>query len=581
MLETIEASLQKALKNLKLDKLTFGLEHPAQMEHGDYACNVAMTGYSQLKTKDSKLKYKNPRGLAEAIVAQLKGDENLKKIASEISVAGPGFINISIKKEALINLAKKLLKGDKIKVGHSSYAGKKVMVEYAHPNTHKEMHIGHMRTLIVGEALVRLFKAAGAKVFRANYQGDIGPHVAKSIWGTEQILQERKLSWEQAEKLSLTEKAHLLGDGYVRGNLKYAENKKIIDELNLKLYCQDKSIKKIYQQTRRWSLDYYDQLYRRFGTKFDQLFFESEMAEPGKKIVEQNLGKVFEKSEGAIIFNGEKYGLHKRVFVTKEGNPTYEAKEMALGPAQYKAFPFDKNIHVVANEQSGYFQVVFKALELIDQKFKDKEYHLAMGMVNLVGKKMSSRTGEIVTVDDLLEEVKRLLRPLIKKENLSKKEVEEIAEKGTLGAVKYSVLKTDCQQNVAFDPKQSINLEGNSGPYLQYTFARCESVLHNSKLKTEDSIPKSPFNNEELAILRTVYQFPEIVTKAAEAMAPNQVAIFLYDLAQKFNLFYNRHRILQAKTKDQRNLRLLLTEVTAKVLKQGLNLLGISCPERM
>src|SRR5690606_16182807 len=215
------------------------------------------------------------------------------------------------------------------------------------------------------------------------------------------------------ETLTDNEKAHLLGEGYVKGNQEYEAHKAEIDQLNNQLYQQHPEVMPVYQRTRQWSLDYYDSLYARFGTTFDKLYFESQIAERGKQIVLENVGTIFEESEGAIIFNGEKHGLHTRVFITAAGNPTYEAKEMGLAPTQYEDFAFDRNIHVVANEQAGYFQVVIKALQLLDwEKFKG-EYHLSMGMVDLVGQKMSSRTGVIITVDALLDEIKNALKPLI------------------------------------------------------------------------------------------------------------------------------------------------------------------------
>ena len=554
--------IQTAIAKTVGKDVKFSVEHPENMEFGDFSTNVGMILPNKVTPSQSK-------GVTLKICEALKHEESLKKIVSKIEVAGAGFINISIQPQVLVNELERVLAGESEK----PLKNKKIMVEFAHPNTHKEMHIGHMRTLIVGEALARILAAAGAKVFRANYQGDIGPHVAKSIWGTGEILKEEKLTWEQAEKLSLTQKAHLLGRGYVRGNQDYEANKEEIDQLNLKIYAHDKTIEPIYQQTRKWSLDYYGQFYERFGTKYDQLFFESEVAEKGKQIVLENMDKVFKKSDGAVVFPGENYGLHTRVFVTQDGNPTYEAKDMGLAPEQFKAFPFDRCIHVVANEQTGYFQVIIKALELIDKKFAGREYHLPMGMVSLVGKKISSRTGEIITVDGLLDEVKELLKPLAKNN--------EALEAVTVGAVKYSVLKTGCEQNVAFDIKNSVSLEGNSGPYLQYTYARSRSILERAKFSIFNFqfSKKIDFNQEEEILLRTLYRYEEVVVQAAEELAPNVVANFIYDVAQKFNSFYNKNRVIGSG--EAEGFRLWLTQATAEILKKGLVLLGIDVVEKM
>lgn len=526
------------------------LEHPAAEEHGDYSTNIA------LKLKDKGL------GTLKEVAETLKKRIVLFYAVDKVQVEGPGFINFWLSKEWLVENLEREEKNENLK-------GKKIMVEFAHPNTHKELHIGHMRTLITGEALARIFESCGAKVFRANYQGDIGPHVAKAIWGTSKLLEESKETWDEAQKLSLVEKARLLGQGYVRGNKDYEENKTEIDSLNKKLYNKDPEIWRIYLQTRMWSLDYYDEFYKRFYTKFDKLYFESEAAAPGKKIVLDNVGKVFTESDGAIIFDGERYGLHKRVFVTSDGNPTYEGKEMELVFAEFGDFPFDHIIHVVGSEQAGYFQVVFKAIEQLEPKFVGRQHHLSMGMVQLVGKKISSRTGALVRVDELIDDVKNLLKPI--------NDDKEILEAVTIGAIKYSVLKSSPLLNAVFDLEKSVSLEGDSGPYLQYTYARARSVLRKSQ-KTNSKVQinsKIQFTNEELAILRYLYRFPEVVEMAARQYAPNLVCSYLFELAKRFNNLYNNCPILG------NDLRLRLTVATAQVLKNGLGLLGIEALERM
>ncbi len=551
----------------------FSLETPDLDIHGDYATNIALI----LAKKSGK----NPLEAANLLKTEILRLES--KLFEKLEVAGPGFINFWLKQEYFLENIKNIIKiGDKF--GRTKTIRQKVMVEYAHPNTHKEMHIGHMRTLITGEALARILEFAGAKIFRANYQGDIGPHVAKSIWGTAQILKERNQAWEQWETKPCLDKAHLLGEGYVRGNRDYEGNKEEIDDLNAKLYRRDKQVMSVYLRTRKWSLDYYDDFYKRFNTRFDRLFFESEVANPGKKIVLENIGKVFEKSQGAVIFDGEKYGLHKRVFVTADGYPTYEGKDMALARLQAKVFRFDRNIHVVANEQAEYFKVIFKALELLDPWFKGKEYHLSMGMVNLVNQKISSRQGIVITVDGLLRDVESLVKELASDHLRAGQEAEGAIEKITLGAVKYSVLKTHPTLNVEFDLKQSVSLEGDSGPYIQYTYARAKSVMQKSNIKNKNDKSKLKkkndvgLNNDELMILRWLIRFPEIVARAAGTLAPNLVCGYLFELCQKFNLFYQKNRIIGS---ENEAFRLILTRAVSQTVKNGLWLLGIDAPERM
>ncbi len=536
--QSIFDAVKKAYPEVEIKLEDIALEHPAVEEYGDYSTNICL-----------KLKLD-----AKKVLEYLP----------EATLAGPGFINFKLTSEQLVSHMVQALKDGDRYGQNSSLKGKKIMVEFAHPNTHKELHIGHMRTLITGEALSRILETCGAEVFRANYQGDVGPHVAKALWGI------RNIDLEKAEKLSLSEKAHLLGQGYIDGNKDYEEHKDEIDTLNKKLYQKDPSVMAVYNRTRKWSLDYYDSFYTRFYTKFNKLYFESDMADPGKKIVLENIGKVFTKSEGAIVFEGP----HTRVFITKDGNPTYEGKDMALAPAQFADFPFDTCIHVVANEQAGYFQVIIKALELIDPKFVGREYHLSMGMVQLVGKKISSRTGVIITVDGLLDDVKNLLKNLTKDE--------ESLEPTTIGAVKYSVLRTAPVMNSTFDLEKSVSLDGDSGPYIQYTYARAKSVLRKSngqwamseaRGKPQNNVQS--INNEEISILRFLYRFPEVVEAAAKNYSPNLVCSYLFELAKRFNNLYNNCPILE------NDFRLALTEAVSIVLKNGLTMLGIAALERM
>jgi arginyl-tRNA synthetase len=377
------------------------------------------------------------------------------------------------------------------------------------------------------------------------------------------------------EKKANSEKAHFLGKAYALGCTDYeADNKAEIDEINQKLYKKDASIMDIYQITRKWSLDYYNDFYARFYTTYDKLFFESEITESGKKIVEDNIGKIFEKGdEGSIIFDGEKYGLHKRVFITGAGTITYEGKEMGLAYAQRAQFEYDKNIHVVGNEQSGYFKVVLKAMGLLDPWFEGRQYHLPMGMVTFADRKMSSRTGDIVTVDSILDETTNAILPLLKNEDIDKKEAAEVI---TIGAVKFSVLKSDPTQNSIFDVKKSVDLNGNSGPYLQYTFARCQSVI--SKMTKGIIGNDYIFDDDEMSLLRYFYQFSEKIVEAAEKYNPAILAEYLLNFARKYNEFYAKCRIIGEPEEEKR---VFLTQVTSKILKDGLNILGIKTVEKM
>jgi len=553
-------------KTLKIKDVR--IEHPAQETHGDYATNIAMALVKKAK--------KPPMNIAEEIIKNLPEMDFI----SRVEVAKPGFINFWLNGkwlcEQLIDVVEQKEKFGKSSVGKS----KKIMVEFAHPNTHKPFHIGHLRNIILGESISRIIKATGVEVIRANYQGDVGLHIAKCLYGLKTI--------GQKTPGSLDEKIELLGRAYVLGNEVYEKDedkKKKIENLNVKIYEQAQTVFSLWQETKQWSLDYFDKIYKRVYVEFDRFYFESEVAELGKKIVLSNLRKnIFEKSEGAIIFDGKKYGLHKRVFITKKGLPTYEAKDMSLGKLQFKEHRPDLIVHVVGPEQKDYFQVVFKALEMVFPESKGKEYHRVYGWVRLKKGKMGSRFGNVVLGEWLLDEAKKKII------NAFKVKQEKKAEVIAVGAVKYSMLKLEPLSELVFDIDESIALEGNSGPYLQYTYARARSVLRKAKILSTESYLRGIHsatsevrgsNKEEMAILRTIYQFPEVVFESAKNFSPNLICHFLFDLAQKFNAFYNQCTIINAKNEEKKNFRLLLTASVAQVLKNGLTLLGIETLEKM
>ena len=449
--------------------------------------------------------------------------------------------------------------------------GKKIMVEFTDPNPFKEFHIGHLYTNIVGEAISRLLSANSAVVKRANYQGDVGMHVAKAIYG----LQNLKIKVEDLEEKSLKEKIKTLGEAYAFGAKVYeddADKKKEIEQLNKKIYAKDEAIIGLYEKGRQWSLEYFETIYERLGTKFDFYYFESEVGIDGLKLVKEYLQKgVFEESQGAVIYPGKKENLHDRVFINSLGLPTYEAKELGLAFKKYNDFKYDQSIVITANEIIAYFKVLIAALGKINPDLASKTKHLSHGMVKLPTGKMSSREGNIITGEWLLDEAKKLLK------SKYSEMPEETAEKVAVGAIKYALLKSSLGHDIEFNFEESINIQGNSGPYLQYTFARTHSIWEKSAQKT-DFADIQDLNPEELALLRTISSFSETVDNAATTFSPNILCEYLFDLSQKFNLFYQKHKIIGS---DREAFRLALTLGVGQVIKNGLNLLGVSAPEHM
>lgn len=543
----------------------------------DYASGIALNL--------SKVLNQDPMGIAEKILSKIEKSDLIDKI----EVKTPGFINFFVSSKLASREMGRLLR-EKDRYGNSSlWKEKKIIVEFTDPNPFKEFHIGHLYSNIVGEAIARLARALGARVRRVNYQGDVGLHVAKAIWGMQKKLSLEKINFAQLEAKNLEEKAKFLGQSYTLGSRDFDENenaKKAIIELNKKIFNLDKSIKDFYQKGKRWSLLSFEKTYKRLGTKFDCYYFESKVAPVGVQLVEDGFKKgIFQKSEGAVIFPGEKYGLHSRVFINSQGLPTYEAKELGLAKIKYKDFKYDLSIIVTGSEIVEYFKVLMAATRAVLPVLGSKTMHLPHGMVRLSEGKMASRKGNIVTGEGLLDQVKSLaVSNISSSAGFSDKERSVISEMVAIGAVKYAWLKNRIGQDIIFDPQKSLNIKGDSGSYLQYTVVRCQSVIKKSKASfSKLKLPKDSDNipEEELSIIKFAIRFPEVVEESAQKFSPNIVCGFAFNLAQKYNAFYDNFPIISIEDKNLRQIRLCLTVVVAQVLKNSLFLLGINVPERM
>src|SRR3989344_7826173 len=373
-------------------------------QFGDFSSNVAL----QL----AAAKNKKPREIAQQLVSQLKSP-----ILAKIEVAGPGFINFWLSDEALA----KLLAAEPTK----SLKGQEVVVEYSDPNPFKVLHVGHLYTSVVGDAIAKVLESTGAKVHRVNFGGDVGLHVAKTMWA---ILS--SLGGELPEKLAQVEKgqrAQWLAERYVQGNRAYEKSqatKTEIEQLNIRLYQiheqADKTspLAQIYWTTRSWSYDYFDVFYARIGSHFEKYYSESATTEPGLKVVKENIGKVFEKSDGAIVFKGEVHNMHTRVFINSQGLPTYETKDVGLIMLKNEDYHFDRSIIITGNEQAEYMQVVLKAVEQIVPDLAKKTTHITHGMVRLPGsEKMSSRLGNVIKAEDVLDAAAAANKKINRQEN--------------------------------------------------------------------------------------------------------------------------------------------------------------------
>jgi arginyl-tRNA synthetase len=405
--------------------------------------------------------------------------------------------------------------------------------------------------------------------------GDVGLHVAKCLY----IYQQKPIEEKKALK-TLEEKVAYLQQCYQEGSSAYEadpEAKAAIDAINKAIYQHDPEVLADWEETRSWSVEYYKEFEKRIGTTYDRYYFESETSNAGIDLVKKNTDSVFEESEGAIVFRGEQYGLHTRVFLTKHGTPTYEAKDIGLINMKHSEWPFDKAIVTTASEQNAYWQVVKKAIELIFPELEGKIMHFGFGMIDLKGGKMSSRTGNIVSAIELVEIVKdKVLKELLKNDD------EKAAEVIAVGAVKYAFLKSEAKKNMLFDMEQSVSVQGNSGPYLQYTYARLRSVLAKADYKAK-ALPINDGDTltaEDKTILHLLPTFQDVVMQAGETYAPHLICTYVYELAQACNLLYDKQSILKA-SPEEKEMRLALIEAASLTIKTSLDLLGIKVLERI
>ena len=557
--ETLSRAITEAIETLQFPSVSFVIEHPSDISHGDYATNVALILGKELG--------KNPKELAEIIVAELN-KKNIKEVES-FEVAGPGFINIHLSRDFFVGTVAKILEDGKNFGANKSEAQKKIMVEYTQPNPFKPFHIGHLMSNALGESISRLFDYSGAEVKRANYQGDVGLHVAKALWGIKKT----------GASPSFIED---IGKAYVYGNTEYENNPKAkqeIDEINKQIYeKKDPELVATYEKGRETSLSHFEEIYKALGTKFDFYFFESESAPVGEKLVKEGLSKgVFEESEGAIIFRGEKHGLHTRVFRTSQGLTPYEAKDLGLIKLKEEKYDADIFVTITALEQKEYFNVVKAVMQELFPTLGSRVKHISHGMLRLKSGKMSSRKGNIITGESLLHDMSEMVEKKVADRDLGSAR-ESIIDDVAVAAIKYSVLKQSVGKDIVFDPEKALSFEGDSGPYIQYTYVRAMSVLRKAKEgEKEARAPRAP---EVIYLLeRLIYRFPEVIIRAQKEYEPHYVTTFVTEVAGAFNSFYGNTLIID--DSPESSYKLALTKAVSIVLQNGLSVLGIRVPDKM
>lgn len=552
----IETALKNALLKLGLEADVV-LDHPAELTHGDYSCNVALAA--------AKKAGKNPKVLADEIMAEVGVIEGVESV----SVAGAGFLNFKLAKDFFPQATAKILEQGEKWGGNDHVKGYKVMVEYTDPNAFKPLHIGHLMSNAIGESIARLVEFSGGETKKANYASDIGLNVAKGVWGAKKI---------HADLNDLS----ALGKAYATAHEAYETNpeaKEEIDVVNKALYEDtDSELSGIRKKGVATSLKHLYEICDVLGTRFDFEFLESQSAPLGKKIVLENTPNVFEISEGATVYKGEADGLHTRVFLNSRGLPTYEAKDIGLIGLKQSSFPFDLSIIVTSVEQKEYFKVVKAAAEKLYRELKGRLMHVPHGFLTLTTGKMSSRKGNVITGESLIQEMREAALQKMEGRDLGN-EKQAIADAVAVGAIKYSILKQASGKNIIFDPEASLSFEGDSGPYLQYAHVRARAILRRAEEESVVANAGKPIG-EVTTLEKLLYRFPEVVFRSAKENEPHHVTTYLTELASVFNSWYAGTKIVDANDTGS-PYRVALTQAFALTMKNGLWLLGIQAPEKM
>lgn len=564
-MEQINLNLEDVVKQLFDIDLDIQLTRP-DPEFGDFSTNAAM----QLAGKINK----NPREIAEQLAEKLR--ENSDFI--NVSVAGPGFINLKIKDEILTDELKKLI-ADPSGYGKSKiYENKVIVTEYSDPNPFKVLHVGHLYTSVIGDAISNLIENAGGSAHRLNFGGDVGLHVAKAMWA---II--RNFGGENTDKLSEYDDKQLIeyvAKCYVEGTRAYEDDesaKAEITALNKKVYQihidkdHESPFAQIYWKCRQASYDQFNEFYDRIGVHFEKYYPESEIAALGlATVLEQKERGVYSDSDGAVVFVGEPYGLHTRVFINKEGLPTYEAKDVGLSIKKWEDYHFDQSIIITANDIIEYMKVVLKSIEQFKPELSSRTKHITHGIIKLAGgTKMASRKGNFLRAVDVLSMVA----------DANEATQGNRDEAPILGAIKYAFLKFKIGADSIFDPKESVSLQGNSGPYLQYALARAKSIVTKSGFSTLDSdLVAGEYSSFERSLLSKLTEYQDVIKQATIDLTPHILCTYLYGLAQEFNRFYENSQVIgDAREK----IRIKLVEAYVAILTNGLKVLGIPTPDRM
>ncbi|MBU3905653.1 arginine--tRNA ligase [Patescibacteria group bacterium] len=569
-LEKIKLNIVK-LVNKSLNKKiiqTSDLIYPPNPEFGDLSLPCF-----ELAKKLNKTAVET----AEFLVSEI----NVNDIIVSAKAIGP-YLNFTINKNYLAgDLIGDILSMAEEYGANKSGKGKKVMIEYSNVNTHKEYHVGHLRNICYGGAVAKILSANGFKSIPVSYINDFGIHVAKTLWRYAEHYKNNKIAKGK-------NKGGFLGELYAKASRELKDNptaKERVSSLMKKIESRQGAEYKLWQKTRKWSIDYFDKIYKELRVEFDNIFYESEFIEKGMKMVRDLCKKEFLiKSQGAIIADLEKYNLGVLLFLRSDNTALYPVADLPLAVEKFKKYKIDKSIYVVDVRQGLYFKQLFKVLELLG--FKQEMAHLGYEFVKLPGKMMSSRTGDIITYENLrAQAVKKAARETKKRrKDWSAKKITDTVNKIVNGALKFEMIKVSAGQVITFDINQALRFDGFTAAYLQYVYARIQSIFRkaqkheNTKTRKHEEINLEEAKEHDLVM--KLAKYPDAVKKAGENCDPSEIAKYLFDLAQLFNDYYHSVPILKAK-KELRASRLALIKSVSHVIANGLGLLGIEVVDEM
>ena len=580
----------KALYNIDVEEKSIQL----QKTKSDFEGDITLVVFPF-----TKVARKQPEIIGNEIGQWLKENTDIVDNYNVIK----GFLNLSICKGNWLTILNSIYNNDKFGIKEVTEDSPLMMIEYSSPNTNKPLHLGHVRNNLLGYSISQIQKANGWKVVKTNIVNDRGIHICKSM-----------LAWLKYGNGETPESTgmkgdHLIGKYYVefdkhyKAELKELEAKGMTEDeakanstlmkeaqsMLLKWEQNDPEIRNLWQMMNEWVYVGFDETYKRLGVDFDKIYYESNTYLEGKEKVEEGLKKgiFYRREDGSVWADLRGDGLDEKLLLRSDGTSVYMTQDIGTAKLRYQDYPIDKMVYVVGNEQNYHFQVLSLLLDKLGFKWGKELVHFSYGMVELPNGKMKSREGTVVDADDLMdgmiEEAARTSADLGKLENCTKEEIDNINRMVGLGALKYFILKVDPRKNMTFNPAESIDFNGNTGPFIQYTCARIKSILRKA---SEAGISIKEVNgitlqDKEVSLIQNLTSYPAIVEQAGTDFSPALIANYIYDLVKEYNQFYQSYPILKEENAETMNMRLMLSACTVKVIESGMSLLGIEMPEKM